>query len=111
MTPEDSDVQPHHRGCEYGLHRDQECPRPRPRSRKSDVMKPHNSACTHEGKSDNQRELAAVTAQLADEHSRSLTLETSWRDAEDRAAQNQFELERVKMELENAKMQLLEKRR
>lgn len=58
-----------------------------------------------------QRELAAITAQLADEHARSLTLETSWRDAEDRAAQNQFELERVKAELENAKLQLLEKRR
>jgi bHLH factor len=60
---------------------------------------------------DVQRELAAVTAQLADEHTRSLTLEASWRDAEDRAAQNQFELERVKADLENAKMQLLEKRR
>jgi bHLH factor len=40
-----------------------------------------------------------------------MTLETSWREAEDRAAASQFELERVKRELEEAKMQLLENRR
>ena len=62
-------------------------------------------------RADAQHELNAITTQLADEHARSLTLESSWRDAEDRAAQNQFELERVKAELNEAKMQLLEKRR
>lgn len=37
---------------------------------------------------------------LADEHTRSIRYETSWREAEDRAASSQFELERVKGELE-----------
>ncbi len=37
---------------------------------------------------------------LADEHSRSIRYETSWRETEDRAASSQFELERVRGELE-----------
>ena len=47
-----------------------------------------------------QSELTHIQNRLADEHSRSIRYETSWRDAEDRAASSQFELERVKGELE-----------
>jgi bHLH factor len=40
---------------------------------------------------------------LAEEHARSIRYETSWREAEDRAAVSQFELERVRAELDELK--------
>ena len=39
---------------------------------------------------------------LNEEHARSLRFETTWRDAEDRAASSQFELERMRSELNDA---------
>jgi bHLH factor len=50
-----------------------------------------------------QSELKITQQQLAEEHARSMRYETSWREAEDRAASSQFELERVKAELDELK--------
>lgn len=41
--------------------------------------------------------------QLEDEQARSMRYETSWREAEDRAAASQFELARVQGELDEMK--------
>ncbi|RSH90954.1 hypothetical protein EHS25_010130 [Saitozyma podzolica] len=50
-----------------------------------------------------QNELTLTQQRLAEEHARSIRYETSWREAEDRAAVSQFELERVRAELEELK--------
>lgn len=50
-----------------------------------------------------QATLAHVESRLAEEQARSIRFETSWREAEDRAASSQFELERIKAELEELK--------
>jgi bHLH factor len=50
--------------------------------------------------------LAHTESRYEEEHARSIRFETSWRDAEDRAANQQFELERVKAELDDVKKQL-----
>ncbi|OCF37181.1 hypothetical protein I317_00095 [Kwoniella heveanensis CBS 569] len=54
-------------------------------------------------KQDLEAQLAHLQAQLRDEHARSLRFETSWREAEDRAASSNFELERLKAEVEELK--------
>ncbi|WVF68977.1 hypothetical protein IAT40_003751 [Kwoniella sp. CBS 6097] len=54
-------------------------------------------------KQDLEAQLAHLQAQLRDEHARSLQFETSWREAEDRAASSNFELERLKAEVEELK--------
>ncbi|WVQ96493.1 hypothetical protein IAU59_003598 [Kwoniella sp. CBS 9459] len=54
-------------------------------------------------KLDLEAQLAHLQAQLRDEHARSLRFETSWREAEDRAASSNFELERLKAEVEELK--------
>ncbi|XAO21464.1 hypothetical protein I312_100215 [Cryptococcus bacillisporus CA1280] len=48
-------------------------------------------------------DIAHLEARLADERSRSIRFESSWRQAEDLAASSNFELERVKAELEKLK--------
>ncbi|KAK4684380.1 hypothetical protein P7C73_g5798, partial [Tremellales sp. Uapishka_1] len=54
-------------------------------------------------KAELEKELDHTQIRLSDERGRSLRYETSWREAEDRAASSQFELERVKTELERLK--------
>ncbi|KAL1413182.1 basic helix-loop-helix protein [Vanrija albida] len=56
-----------------------------------------------------QSELVHSQARLAEEHARSMRFETSWREAEDRAASSQFELDRLKTELEELKTKLAAK--
>lgn len=48
-------------------------------------------------------DIAHLEARLADERSRSIRFESSWRQAEDLAASSNFELERLKAELEKLK--------
>lgn len=58
---------------------------------------------------DRQSQLAHAQERLQEEHARSMRFETSWREAEDRAANQQFELQRVKQELEDLSKKLGEK--
>ncbi|WRT67933.1 uncharacterized protein IL334_004907 [Kwoniella shivajii] len=51
-------------------------------------------------KQDLEAQLAQSQLQLQEERERSMTFETSWREAEDRTASSNFELERLKAELE-----------
>ncbi|WOO76861.1 Psilocybin cluster transcription regulator [Vanrija pseudolonga] len=55
-----------------------------------------------------QSELVHSQARLAEEHARSMRFETSWREAEDRAAASQFEVDRLKTEIEQLKKKLAE---
>lgn len=48
-------------------------------------------------------ELEQAQHRLDEEHARSMRFETSWREAEDRAAASQFELDRLKTELDELK--------
>jgi len=50
-----------------------------------------------------QRTIGRLTQQLEQEQERSIRYETSWREAEDRAAASQFELARVNAELDGLK--------
>lgn len=52
---------------------------------------------------DMQRTIGRLTQQLEQEQERSIRYETSWREAEDRAAASQFELARVNAELDGLK--------
>ncbi|WVR06488.1 hypothetical protein IAU60_003519 [Kwoniella sp. DSM 27419] len=54
-------------------------------------------------KQDLEAQIAHLQSQLQDEHARSMRFETSWREAEDRAASSNFELERLKLEVEELK--------
>jgi hypothetical protein len=54
-------------------------------------------------RADCQDQVNRLQTQLAEEQERSIRYETSWREAEDRAAASQFELARVKNELEEMK--------
>ncbi|WWC88543.1 uncharacterized protein L201_003454 [Kwoniella dendrophila CBS 6074] len=51
-------------------------------------------------KQDLEAQLAHLQAQMQEERDRSMRFETSWREAEDRAASSNFELERIRAELE-----------
>ncbi|ORY30541.1 hypothetical protein BCR39DRAFT_528616 [Naematelia encephala] len=57
-------------------------------------------------KAELQAELEHTRASVSDERKRSIRFETSWREAENRAAQSQFELQRVKQELEDLRKSL-----
>ncbi|WWC62753.1 uncharacterized protein I303_105350 [Kwoniella dejecticola CBS 10117] len=54
-------------------------------------------------KVDLENQIAHLTLQLQEERDRSMRFETSWREAEDRSASSNFELERLRAELEEAK--------
>lgn len=66
------------------------------------TMKVSSSGSSGEG-ADAQAELDTAQHRLEEEHARSMRFETSWREAEDRAAASQFELDRVKTELDELK--------
>ncbi|WWC70928.1 uncharacterized protein I206_104880 [Kwoniella pini CBS 10737] len=54
-------------------------------------------------KIDLEAQLAHIQIQLQEERDRSMRFETSWREAEDRSASSNFELERLRAEIEELK--------
>lgn len=56
-----------------------------------------------------QEQLAEANARLEEERERSIKFESSWQKAADQLATQQFELQRIKGELEDAKKQLADK--
>ncbi|WVW84857.1 hypothetical protein I302_106892 [Kwoniella bestiolae CBS 10118] len=54
-------------------------------------------------KQDLEAQLAHLQRQMQEERDRSMRFETSWREAEDRAASSNFEVERIRDELEQLK--------